>query len=220
MPNPKGPEYVAWVSMKTRCHNPRSLNYRGYGSRGIKVCVRWLHSFANFLADMGPRPSKLHSLDRIDNDGNYNPGNCRWATHVEQQQNTRNNRRLTYNGETLCLSEWARRLGIGRTSLRCRLRHYPADIALSVGKLSRGGAGVVPGAKCGKRPRTSTGYKGVYRNGSRFDARLHVGGRVLYLGMFRNPEAAAAAYNAAAVAAFGDYARLNQLPGDQHREVA
>lgn len=83
------PEYRIWTHMKGRCLNETDARYADYGGRGIIVCDRWVESFAAFLADMGPRPSKSHSIDRIDNDGGYEPSNCRWATDQEQSLNKR-----------------------------------------------------------------------------------------------------------------------------------
>lgn len=105
-------EHNAWWYMITRCGDPGRPEYPRYGGRGIKVCERW-QEFVNFLADMGPRPSPRHSIDRIDNDGNYEPSNCRWATPVQQSTNTRRNVRLTYNGITKCYPS-----GVGRWVLR------------------------------------------------------------------------------------------------------
>jgi len=81
------PEYSSWCAMKKRCLNPNSIRYERWGGRGIKICPQWLSSFETFYADMGDRPSPAHSLDRRDNDGNYEPRNCRWATHKEQRNN-------------------------------------------------------------------------------------------------------------------------------------
>ncbi len=114
-------EYQTWSGMKDRCRNKNHAEYPIYGGRGIVVCERWLNSFGNFFADMGPRPSPRHSIDRIDNDGNYEPTNCRWATPIEQANNKRNNRMLSLDGETRTLPDWARLLGVSSHVLHQRL---------------------------------------------------------------------------------------------------
>ncbi len=85
----KLPEYFIWYGMKTRCYNPHHVSFPLYGGRGIKVCDQWLHDVVQFLKDVGRRPSPLHSLDRLDNDGNYEPGNVKWSTAAEQMTNRR-----------------------------------------------------------------------------------------------------------------------------------
>lgn len=92
--------FKSWESVKQRCLNPNAPDYPRYGGRGIKVCMRWQNSFENFLADMGERPSRDHSLDRIDTDGDYDPSNCRWATRSEQQSNKRPYRKVDILGQT------------------------------------------------------------------------------------------------------------------------
>jgi len=111
--------YKSWVMMKDRCTNQKAKSYDQYGGRGIRVCNRWLESFPNFLDDMGERPHGM-SIDRIDNDGDYEPNNCRWASVEQQGRNRRTNVRLTCNGETLCITEWAERVGIARGTLQKR----------------------------------------------------------------------------------------------------
>jgi hypothetical protein len=117
----KSREYVSWQHMLRRCDSPSRPGWENYGGRGIKVCERWRQSFVAFLEDMGPKPSPKHSLERIDNDGDYEPGNCRWATRVEQSRNRRSTRFIEYQGETLSLAEWADRLGISHAVLLGRL---------------------------------------------------------------------------------------------------
>jgi hypothetical protein len=126
------PEYRIWCGMHKRCYNPNWKQYADYGGRGIKVCDRWRKSYANFLADIGRRPSPNHSLDRIDHDGDYSPENCRWATAVEQARNRRMARMLTYGGETMCLSAWAERYSLRAQTLGRRLRAgWDAERALT-----------------------------------------------------------------------------------------
>jgi hypothetical protein len=106
--------------MRSRCVNPKVRLYPVYGGRGIKVCQRW-QDFANFLADMGEPPPSL-TLDRIDVNGDYEPGNCRWVDMKTQENNRTNNHRLTFKGETLSLTEWERRTTISRHTLLKRER--------------------------------------------------------------------------------------------------
>lgn len=108
--------------MKSRCNNPNDPEYANYGGRGITVCVEWTRDFPTFLRDIGRRPSMQHTLDRIDNNGNYEPGNCRWATKAEQARNTRVSRVLCHAGESLTITDWARRIGLSATAIAQRLR--------------------------------------------------------------------------------------------------
>lgn len=115
------PEYRAWRRMFTRCYNRKYDSFERYGGRGIRVCERWLHSFENFFADMGERPSVDHSLDRKNNNGNYTPKNCRWATFVEQIRNRSNSIHLRVGPETATPREWAKKTGIPEDTIRARL---------------------------------------------------------------------------------------------------
>lgn len=112
--------YQAWVDMRRRCVNTKHPAFKWYGARGIAVCEQW-QDFARFLADMGECPQGL-TLDRIDNNGDYRPGNCRWATRQQQTENQRNNRYLSFCGESKTVAAWARTVGVGVTTLRERLR--------------------------------------------------------------------------------------------------
>lgn len=117
------PEYRAWVDMKTRCLKEDHKSYHNYGGRGIKICNRWLESFENFYSDMGNRPSNKHSLDRINNDSDYEPNNCRWTTSKEQNSNKRTNTAIEFNGEINTRTKWAEILGINHETIRFRLSH-------------------------------------------------------------------------------------------------
>ncbi len=120
----KTPEYGVWSDMKKRCNNPNSFAYPDYGKRGISVCPEWDNAndgFQNFIAFMGPRPSTKHEIERKDNDGNYCPENCKWATRTEQTRNQRSNVNVTHNGKTQCLTAWAEELGMPYKTLWYRL---------------------------------------------------------------------------------------------------
>lgn len=125
------PTWSSWRSMRKRCLDPNTNVYKNYGGRGINICDRW-SVFANFLQDMGERPEGT-TLDRIDNNGNYCPENCRWATLTEQCRNRRNNAWVTLNGETLCVTEWAELLGVKVSTLKERIRrgHRTVEEAFS-----------------------------------------------------------------------------------------
>jgi hypothetical protein len=113
--------YRTWYNMISRCKNKNNSSYKNYGGRGIKVCDRWLQSFENFYKDMGYPPTIKHTIDRINNDGNYEPSNCRWATHKIQQNNKSNNRFLTIDGITKTIGNWASESGIAEHVIIYRL---------------------------------------------------------------------------------------------------
>lgn len=115
------PEYRTWQNMLKRCYKPNAHRYERYGGRGIRVCDRW-RSFENFLADMGSKPSPKYSLDRINNDGNYEPSNCRWSSLQRQSRNKSTSRMLDFNGKSMCVADWADEVGIKRSVLNDRLR--------------------------------------------------------------------------------------------------
>ena len=108
--------YTSWQSMKQRCLAPKHEQYKNYGARGITICDRWLHSFENFLEDMGERP-KGKTLGRLDSNGNYEKNNCKWQTSLEQGQHKRNNQYLTLGNTTLTFAQWARRLKVSYAEL-------------------------------------------------------------------------------------------------------
>lgn len=116
------PTYRSWAHMNDRCSNPKSKDFYRYGGRGIAVCQRWRESYDFFLEDIGHRPSRDYSLDRFpDMNGNYEPGNVRWATKLEQANNTRTNRFIEFRGEIKTLAQWSRAFGFGAGRLRERI---------------------------------------------------------------------------------------------------
>ncbi len=114
-------EYGIWNAMKRRCYNHHCREFSRYGARGISVCDRWRDSFAAFMQDMGPRPSKDHSIDRKDGRGNYEPENCRWATRTEQMRNKLASEFVTAFGKTKMIVEWSETTGIDLKQIWCRL---------------------------------------------------------------------------------------------------
>lgn len=125
------PTHIVWMSMRGRCFNPKNRAFPSYGGRGISVCERWM-VFENFLLDMGKRPPGM-SLDRIDNDSGYCPGNCRWTDRKTQARNRRSNRVITFNGTSATLAYWADKTGINQTTIRKRIRGgWPLSQALTI----------------------------------------------------------------------------------------
>lgn len=126
--------HAIWRGMLSRCRNPKAKDFARYGGRGVAVCERWL-SFDNFLADMGERPAGL-TLDRRNGSGNYEPGNCTWATPKQQARNRRDNVLVTHAGTTASVAAWAERTGLERKTLEYRIRAgWPAERALTTPSL-------------------------------------------------------------------------------------
>lgn len=127
--------YNAWCAMLSRCSSPGNTSYKDYGGRGISVCAEWRDSFETFefyVAQLPHFGENDYTLDRIDNDGNYEPGNVRWATSIDQHRNFRRNRMVTYNGKTQCVAAWAEETGIAQHTICWRLEHgWPIGKALT-----------------------------------------------------------------------------------------
>jgi hypothetical protein len=117
----KSVEYHSWSHMRQRCTNSKDQDFPNYGGRGITVCERWMNSFESFLEDMGPRPTPRHSIDRIDSNGNYEPGNCRWASPKVQGMNTRRVIQIEVDGRTNSVMGWANEIGVSRDTLERHL---------------------------------------------------------------------------------------------------
>ena len=130
------PLYSRWCNMKSRCHNPQNKRHPNWGGRGITVCERWRNDFKAFYEDVSRLPNfgkKGYSLNRIDNDGNYEPNNVEWANDKTQSNNKRNNHILTYNGKTQTIAQWAEEIGISPSTLYNRIitLHWSAEKALT-----------------------------------------------------------------------------------------
>lgn len=126
--------YYTWQAMKRRCYNPSERRYKNYGGRGISVCERWLHSYENFRDDMGLPPSMAHQIDRINNDGNYDPSNCRWVSATDNANNKSSSKMISAFGRTQTVAQWAAEYGIPYHTLKRRLAAgCNAELALSTG---------------------------------------------------------------------------------------
>lgn len=132
------PDAQVYQDMIARCYNPNATGYEDYGGRGIQVCERWKLSPLVFFEDMGPRPSKKHSIDRKDNDGNYEPLNCHWATKIQQARNTTRTLWVTVNDETHSVAEWAEKLGMKYGTIHARIvRGIAPERAITSAKLKK-----------------------------------------------------------------------------------
>ena len=139
------PLYKLWLNMKDRCRNPRNPYFHNYGGRGVTVCEEWMRSFPAFRQAVGDRPSPIHTLDRVDNDGHYEPTNVRWVTKREQANNQRKNRNLTHNGKTQTLAQWAREIGLVPSTLHYRI--FKAGMSASEALTCPRRAGRMPTAR-------------------------------------------------------------------------
>jgi hypothetical protein len=136
------PLYGVWVTMIARCENPNTAAYSKYGGRGISVHSKWRESFEQFIADMGPRPSNKHSIERLNTNGNYEPTNCVWATRQQQANNQSNNRLLTIDGIERTATEWGRLYGISGETIAWRLnRKWSIRDAVMIPRLPTGRRG-------------------------------------------------------------------------------
>lgn len=131
------PEYTTWLGIKDRCRNPNSASYCRYGALGIKVSEEWMDSYEAFLRDMGRRPSKDHSIERVDGNKGYERDNCVWATRKQQNRNRITNRSVTAFGKTMCLIEWAEASGISKSCLMQRINKLGWDFHRAISTPTR-----------------------------------------------------------------------------------
>jgi len=126
------PEYKSWECIKQRCNNPNDHSFNNYGGRGIVLCDKWQNDFVAFYKHVGPRPSIFHSIERINNNSNYEPGNVKWASAQEQANNTRRNHVIIIHGWSLNVTQWAKFVGLGNTTLLQRINAYGWPIAKAI----------------------------------------------------------------------------------------
>ena len=129
-----------WQAIRRRCYNANTKAFPDYGGRGVRMCERWRNDFSAFIADVGARPSKAHTLDRIDNDGHYEPGNVQWATRTQQANNRRSSRLIEFRGETRTLAEWSRHRRLSIAVLHARLNKlgWSLEKALTTPRMHKG----------------------------------------------------------------------------------
>src|SRR3990167_10107083 len=131
------PEYSVWTSMKTRCLNPHCPSYERYGKKGITVCEKWINSFTQFLSDVGRKPYPKYTLERINNNLGYFPGNVKWADASTNQNNRNNNRRIKYDGVVKTVTQWERQFGFPKGFIRVRLKRMSMGNAIALKKYER-----------------------------------------------------------------------------------
>jgi len=180
----KTPEYRVWQGMLQRCNNRKCTAWKYYGGRGIKVCDRWAGSFGRFLADVGRRPSDQHTIDRVDNNGHYAPGNCRWVVRLIQQRNTRWSKSVRFANESIPVGDLKTRFGLSRDTFSKRVKK---------GFTQRQAAGLDPITTIERLPGKSSKHEGVCWDKSRsaWLAFVKVNGRMKNLGRFLGENAAA-----------------------------
>ncbi len=192
------PEYRAWQCARLRCIEPTNQAYPAYGGRGITMCASWLNDPTAFLADMGPKPSPAHELDREDNDKGYQPGNCRWVLRKVNGRNRRSNRWVEAFGERRTLAEWCERCGISPGTAAARLSiGWTAEEALSIPtrlKMANGAGVAALQEKRATREATRKMPPGVKRHKRRFVARICVDGERREIGSYTTPDEAHQAY--------------------------
>ncbi len=167
-------EYMIYKSMIARCNNPNNQNYHRYGGRGITVCERWLTSFENFLSDMGRKPTPKHSIDRRNNDGNYEPNNCYWATDLEQARNTSKVKFIEFNNKIQTISEWSKELGIKTVTIHYRLnKGFAIEDVLSTNLLT-----------------SLQPNKNIYKRNNKYETQVSYKGITYHIGIYKTYEEA------------------------------